>query len=75
MRIIPFVISTVVTAGLVFALNKKWGTSKTLGNQAIYANKGFDTENERFNYGVNTAGVVTPSGNPFQGQIGVRYSF
>lgn len=57
------------------ALNKKWGTSKTLGNQAIYANKGFDTENERFNYGVNTAGVVTPSGNPFQGQIGVRYSF
>ncbi len=57
------------------ALNKKWGASKTLGNQAIYANKGFDAANQRFNYGVNTAGVVTPSGNPFQGQLGVRYSF
>jgi hypothetical protein len=57
------------------ALNKKWGASKTLGNQAIYSNKGFDAEGQRFNYGVNTAGVVTPSGNPYQGQLGIRYSF
>jgi penicillin amidase len=31
MRLIPFVISTVVTAGLVFALNKKWGAVPPLG--------------------------------------------
>ncbi|MFC0775582.1 penicillin acylase family protein [Terrimonas alba] len=31
MRIIPFVISTVVTAGLVFALNKKWGSVPPMG--------------------------------------------
>jgi hypothetical protein len=57
------------------ALNKKWGTIKTLGTQALYANKGFDTPNQRFNYGVNTAGIVTPSGDPFQFQLGFRYSF
>lgn len=32
MRIIPFVVSTVVTAGLVFALNKQWGTVPPMGN-------------------------------------------
>jgi penicillin amidase len=26
MRIVPFAISAVVTAGLVFVLNKQWGT-------------------------------------------------
>lgn len=57
------------------ALNKKWGTIKTLGTQALYANKGFDAANQRFNYGVNTAGIVTPSGDPFQFQLGFRYSF
>lgn len=31
MRIIPFIISTAVTAGLVFALNKKWGTIPPMG--------------------------------------------
>ena len=31
MRIVPFVVSTVVTAGLVFALNKKWGPVPPLG--------------------------------------------
>ena len=31
MRIIPFIISTVVTAGLVFALNKKWGSVPPMG--------------------------------------------
>jgi hypothetical protein len=56
-------------------LNKKWGAFKNLGNQALYANKGFDAANQRFNYGVNTAGVVTPSGDPYQIQIGFRYTF
>ena len=31
MRIVPFIISTVVTAGLVFALNKKWGSVPPMG--------------------------------------------
>jgi penicillin amidase len=31
MRIVPFVISTIVTAGLVFALNKKWGSVPPMG--------------------------------------------
>ena len=31
MRILPFVISTVITAGLVFALNKKWGSVPPMG--------------------------------------------
>ncbi|MBS1566140.1 MAG: TonB-dependent receptor, partial [Bacteroidetes bacterium] len=56
-------------------LNKKWGNYKTLGTQALYSNKGFDGVNKQFNYGVNTAGVVTPSGDPFQFQLGFRYTF
>jgi penicillin amidase len=31
MRIVPFVVSTVVTAGLVFALNKQWGKIPPMG--------------------------------------------
>ena len=56
-------------------LNKSWGNFKTLGSQALYSNKGFDTPNQRFNYGVNTAGIITPSGEPYQFQLGFRYSF
>jgi hypothetical protein len=67
-------------------LNKEWGRNETLGSQALYALgipatatspavPGFDKTNQRFNYRVNTAGVVTPSGNPYQFQIGARYSF
>ena len=56
-------------------LNKSKGNSKNLGSQALYSNKGFDAANQRFNYGVNTAGVVTPAGDPYQFQLGLRYSF
>ncbi|HTF22124.1 MAG TPA: carboxypeptidase regulatory-like domain-containing protein [Chryseolinea sp.] len=67
-------------------LNKEWGTNESLGSQALYALgipstatspavPGFDAANQRFNYRVNTAGVVTPSGNPYQFQVGLRYSF
>ena len=31
MRIIPFIISTVITIGLVFGLNKKWGSIPAIG--------------------------------------------
>ncbi|MEJ7645344.1 MAG: carboxypeptidase regulatory-like domain-containing protein [Chryseolinea sp.] len=67
-------------------LNKEWGRNESLGNQALYALgipatasspavPGFDKANEKFVYRVNTAGVVTPSGNPYQFQLGLRYSF
>ncbi|GAB3989932.1 TonB-dependent receptor [Spirosoma daeguense] len=67
-------------------LNKSWGTNQSLGSQALYALgipasgstpavAGFDRTNQRFVYRVNTAGVVTPSGDPYQLQLGARYSF
>lgn len=65
---------------------KSWGVNKSLGNQSLYAVgvpatttdpalPAFDATNKRFNYRVNTAGVVNPSGDPYQVQIGLRYSF
>ena len=57
-------------------LNKKWGTTETLGKQNLYTLRSFDTATKNFNYDVNpNTGVITPSGNPFQVQIGVRYGF
>ena len=35
----------------------------------------FDTTNKVFNYRVNNSGVVNPSGNPYQFQLGFRYGF
>jgi hypothetical protein len=65
---------------------KTWGVNKSLGNQNLYAIgipasgatpavPAFDAAAARFNYRVNTAGIVTPSGDPFQLQLGVRYNF
>jgi penicillin amidase len=31
MRVVPFIVSSVITAGLVFALNKKWGAIPPMG--------------------------------------------
>lgn len=67
-------------------LKKTWGVNKSLGSQALYgigipatsseaALPAFDAANRRFNYRVNTAGVVNPSGDPFQVQVGLRYNF
>lgn len=67
-------------------LNKEWGRNDALGSQALYtlgvpaangsaALPAFDKANKQYNYRVNTAGVSTPSGNPYQIQIGGRYSF
>ncbi len=67
-------------------LDKNKGNNQSLGNQALYALgipasgstpavANFDRANQRFVYRVNTAGVVTPTGTPFQLQIGARYSF
>lgn len=67
-------------------LKRDWGVNKSLGTQALYALSvpasgttaalpGFSQASQRFNYRVNNSGVVTPSGDPFQVQIGLRYSF
>ena len=65
---------------------KTWGVNKSLGNQALYATgvpasggspalPAFDAANKKFNYRVNTAGIANSLGDPFQIQIGLRYSF
>jgi hypothetical protein len=57
-------------------LNKKWGTTRTLGQQNLYNLTGFDPVTSSYNYNVNAnAGVITPTGNPYQIQLGVRYGF
>jgi hypothetical protein len=57
-------------------LNKKWGTTRTLGQQNLYNLTGFDPVTTSYNYNVNAnAGVITPTGNPYQIQLGVRYGF
>ncbi|HJT73590.1 MAG TPA: hypothetical protein VJ720_06215, partial [Chitinophaga sp.] len=55
---------------------KEWGTYKTLGKQNIYSLGGFDKATSTYKYNVNVnTGVVVPSGNPWQIQLGLRYGF
>lgn len=65
---------------------KTWGVNESLGNQALYslgvkaangnpALPAFDNVKQQFNYNLNNTGVVNPSGNPYQFQLGLRYSF
>lgn len=65
---------------------KTWGVNESLGNQTLYAlgyksKDGsvelprFDSDLRQFNYSVNNTGIVNPSGNPYQFQLGVRYGF
>ncbi|KQS35631.1 TonB-dependent receptor [Pedobacter sp. Leaf194] len=57
-------------------LNKKWGVSEILGTQAIYSITGFNAATNTYNYVVNpNAGIIVPSGNPYQVQVGLRYGF
>ncbi|UOQ68579.1 TonB-dependent receptor [Hymenobacter volaticus] len=57
-------------------LNKKNGVIETLGNQNIYSIASFNQATSTYNYTVNAnTGVVSPSGNPYQFQIGLRYGF
>ena len=64
---------------------KTWGVNESLGNQNLYALGGkdaageklipFDVTKQQFNYNVNNSGIVSPSGNLYQFQLGLRYSF
>ncbi|UFH55805.1 TonB-dependent receptor [Spirosoma sp. KNUC1025] len=67
-------------------LRRDWGTNKSLGTQALYALSvpatsttaaipGFTASVPQYNYRVNNTGAVTPSGDPFQVQLGARFSF
>lgn len=67
-------------------LNKDWGVNKSVQTQALYALgvpkngdkealPGFDQSTQQFNYRVNTKGTPIKTGNPYQIQIGLKYSF
>lgn len=67
-------------------LNRNKGTNRSLGTQALYALgipatstsaavPNFSQSTQQYNYRVNNTGAVTPSGDPFQIQLGARYSF
>ncbi len=57
-------------------LNRKWGVGHNLNKQNLYTITGFDPTTEQFKYNVNrSAGVSGLNGNPYQIQIGARYSF
>jgi hypothetical protein len=57
-------------------LSKKWGIGNNLGKQNLYSIKSFDPATEQFIYNVNkSTGVSSLNGNPYQVQLGARYSF
>ncbi len=60
-------------------INKTWGASKNLGKQNLYtinSTNGFDQVTQNYNYDVSgNTGVLTPGGNPWQIQIGIRCGF
>jgi len=57
-------------------LNRDWGVSKLLGKQNIYSLGGFDKATSTYKYNVNVnSGVISPGGNPWQIQLGIRYGF
>jgi hypothetical protein len=56
--------------------NKEWGVNENLGKQNVYNITSFNPTTKTFGYRVNTTTGLSPlSGNPFQAQVGVRYSF
>jgi hypothetical protein len=67
-------------------LNRNRGTNRSLSSQSLYALgvaasggnnaiPGFSQDTQRYNYRVNNSGAIVPTGDPFQIQLGARYSF
>jgi len=56
-------------------LNKEWGVNKSYGNMSLYRVTEFDHATKQFKYVKNTSGLAPLSGNPYQIQIGAKYSF
>jgi len=59
----------------LYALNGRPAVAATPTSPAIPAVPNYDAASRSFNYRVNNAGIVNPSGNPYQFQIGLRYGF
>ncbi|WP_182922753.1 TonB-dependent receptor [Pedobacter planticolens] len=59
----------------LYALNGTAAVAATPTSPAIPAVPNYDAAAKAFNYRVNNSGVVNPSGNPYQFQIGLRYGF
>jgi hypothetical protein len=57
-------------------LDRKKGLRQTLSKQNLYNVSGFDADRQQYIYTVNnSAGRVTPGGNPWQIQLGLKYLF
>ncbi|MDR6548399.1 hypothetical protein J2810_004489 [Chryseobacterium rhizosphaerae] len=58
-------------------LNKEWGVNESYGNTSMYRIKKFDPVTKQFEYTKNLSGngLAPLSGNPYQIQIGAKYSF
>jgi hypothetical protein len=59
----------------LYALNGSAAVAATPTTPAIPAVPNYDATARAFNYKVNNAGIVNPSGTPYQFQIGLRYGF
>ncbi|RZK98855.1 MAG: TonB-dependent receptor, partial [Pedobacter sp.] len=59
----------------LYALNGKAEVKATATTPLIPAVPNYDASTQSFNYRVNNAGIVVPSGNPYQFQFGLRYGF
>lgn len=59
----------------LYALNGSAAIPATPTKPAVPAVPNYDAATKSFNYRVNNAGIVNPSGNPYQFQIGLRYGF
>jgi len=59
----------------LYALNGKSAVAATPTTPAIPAVDNYNSTTRSFNYRVNNTGIVNPTGNPYQFQIGLRYGF
>ena len=56
--------------------DKEAGLSQNLGKQPLYSITGFDPQRQEYKYKVRSnAGIASPSGIPWQIQIGAKYYF
>ena len=59
----------------LYALNGKAEVAATPTTPYIPAIPNYDSATKSFNYRVNNSGIVVPTGNPYQFQLGLRYGF
>lgn len=58
-------------------LNKEWGINKSYGNTSLYKVTRFNKDTMQYEYTKNVSGggLVPLTGNPYQIQIGAKYTF